>query len=79
MNNIDINKISVYEESNGTKIKYIRRCEVCKFTKLDFISNKLLCIKRDFDFVENFQCCSFFKLDEKFKNEIINKCIKVFK
>ena len=79
MKNIDINKVSVYEEHKGTKVKYIKRCEVCKSAKIDLISNKLICKARDFDFVENFQCCSAFKLDEKIKNEMINKCIKVFK
>lgn len=79
MKSIDINKVSVYEERQGSKIKYIKRCEICNFAKLDLLSNKLLCIKRDFDFIEPFQCCSIFKLDKKFKNEMINKCIKVFK
>ena len=66
MNEMDINTISVYQDKDSTQIKYIKRCEVCKFAKLDLLSNKLCCIERDFDFVENFQCCSIFKLDKKF-------------
>lgn len=79
MKNIGINEISVYKENNRTKIKYVKRCEICSFVKLDLISNNLFCIKRNFDFVENFQCCPTFKLDKKFKNEMIDKCIEVFK
>lgn len=78
MKNIDINKISVYKETNRTKIKYIKRCEICNFASLDLLNNSLVCVQ-DYKSVEKEELCNLFKLDKKFKNEMIDKCVEVIK
>lgn len=71
MKNIDINKISVYKETNGSKIKYIKRCELCKFASLDLLNNSLVCVQ-DYKSVEKEELCNLFKLDKNFKNQMIS-------
>lgn len=74
MNNIK--NIDFFRTEKGTKIKYRKRCELCKSAKIDLITDDLVCELKNFEFVEDDYLCDNFSLDSKIKRDIIDKCMK---
>ncbi|TLS99908.1 hypothetical protein FE247_05095 [Aliarcobacter cibarius] len=59
----------------GIKIKYKKRCLLCKFADLDLFSDSLLCENKDDEAVEENYFCENFKLSKESKQDIINRYI----
>ena len=68
--------LDVFITDKGSKIKYRKRCELCKFADIDLLTDNLICSKNQFEEVEDDYLCNEFKLDAQIKQDIIDKCMK---
>jgi len=68
----DFSKIDIVKTPKGTQIKYIKRCEMCKFAKMDLIKETLFCQKQMHIAITNSSYCNIYKIDERIKNDLID-------
>lgn len=73
---VDMYKIDVFSDDKGTKIKYRKRCELCKFVKIDLITDELVCEKKLYEFVKDDNLCEDFKLDSQLRQDMIDKVME---
>lgn len=69
-------RLDIFKTEKGNKIKYRKRCELCKSAKIDLITDDFVCELKNFEFVEDDGLCENFKLDSNIKDDIINKFMK---
>lgn len=69
-------QLDIFKTEKGIKIKYRKRCELCKSAKIDLITDDFVCEFKNFEFVEDDGLCDNFKLDSNIKDDIINKCMR---
>lgn len=72
---VDVYKLDIFKTNTGFSIKYRKRCELCKYSAVDELNDKLVCLKT-MEWTNEDALCVNFKLHEQIKKDIIDGCME---
>ncbi len=72
---VDMKKIDIFKTGKGSRIRYRKRCELCKYSAVDELTDKLICVKT-LDWTDENELCEKFIIHEEIQKDIIDGCME---